>query len=67
MQDNDRKESRKVSNQSRYKRFQRPETLFGLFAPMVALPGVGDKLASVLKKGRQLRDRFAAAFARRRH
>ncbi|MEK9860668.1 MAG: hypothetical protein VW554_03995 [Alphaproteobacteria bacterium] len=39
-----------MSNQSRYKRFQRPETLFGLFAPMVALPGVGDKLASVLKK-----------------
>lgn len=35
---------------SRYRRFQRPEALFTLFAPLVALPGVGDKLAGLLKK-----------------
>ena len=39
-----------MTPESRYKRFQRPEALFALFAPLVALPGVGDKLAGLLKK-----------------
>ena len=39
-----------MNPESRYKRFQRPEALFALFAPLVALPGVGDKLAGLLKK-----------------
>ena len=39
-----------MNPESRYKRFHRPEALFALFAPLVALPGVGDKLAGLLKK-----------------
>ena len=39
-----------MNPESRYKRFQRPEKLFALFAPLIALPGVGDKLAGLLKK-----------------
>lgn len=39
-----------MNPESRYRRFQRPEALFTLFAPLVALPGVGDKLAGLLKK-----------------
>ena len=39
-----------MGNQTRYKRFQRPANLFPVFAPLTALPGVGDRLASVLKK-----------------
>ena len=35
---------------SGFQQFKRPEELFGLFARLTVLPGVGDKLASVLKK-----------------
>ena len=35
---------------SNFKHFKRPEALFRLFAPLTALPGVGDKLASVMRK-----------------
>ncbi|MEG9862468.1 MAG: ATP-dependent DNA helicase RecG [Parvularculales bacterium] len=35
---------------SGFKHFKRPEPLFRLFAPLTALPGVGDKLASVISK-----------------
>ena len=50
LQDHRTKKEMIVTNESRYRRFQRPEALFALFAPMVALPGVGDKLATVLRK-----------------
>ncbi len=33
-----------------YQRFQRPEQLYALFAQLIALPGVGDKLYGVLRK-----------------
>lgn len=39
-----------MHDHSRYQKFQRPEALFSLFAPLNALPGVGDKLAGILKK-----------------
>jgi ATP-dependent DNA helicase RecG len=39
-----------VTTETRYKKFKRPEELFGLFAPLIALPGVGDKLAVILTK-----------------
>ena len=35
---------------SRFQHFKRPEPLFRLFSPLTALPGVGDKLASVINK-----------------
>lgn len=37
-------------NPSGFRHFKRPEPLFRLFAPLTALPGVGDKLASVIRK-----------------
>lgn len=42
--------SRDTQAESRYKKFQRPEILFGLFAALTSLSGVGDKLAGILKK-----------------
>ena len=34
----------------KYQRFNRPEKLYSLFAPLITLPGVGDKLYGILKK-----------------
>ena len=33
-----------------YQRLKRPEKLFSLFAPVIALPGIGDKLNNIIKK-----------------
>lgn len=39
-----------MTDNPRFQKFKRPEALFSLFAPITALPGVGDKLASILRK-----------------
>ena len=33
-----------------HKKLKRPEKLFSLFAPVIALPGIGDKLNKIIKK-----------------
>ncbi len=37
-------------NPAGFQQFTRPEKLFGLFARLTVLPGVGDKVAGLLKK-----------------
>ena len=39
-----------MSTIDKYQRFKRPEALYSLFAPVIALPGVGDKLNGILRK-----------------
>ena len=39
-----------MAAEDKYQRFNRPESLYKLFAPLIALPGIGDKLYNILKK-----------------
>lgn len=39
-----------MSAADKFQRFNRPEKLYSLFAPLIALPGIGDKLYGILRK-----------------